>query len=170
MYAITGTLAVVSVVLVAGCGSSTQRRVGSLSRWLSYTVARRTVTLTLVAAEGDAFGGFNFNGHGKGEVLVTIPVGWRVVVHCRNARGSARRHSCAVVRGPLSVRAAFAGAASPEPRSGLAAGRFARFSFVAKVRGSYRIACAVPGHERAGMWDVLDVTGAALPSASLLRG
>lgn len=162
--------ALAAAVLLTGCGASPHRQPQPrLGRWLSTAVARRTATVSLVAAADDAFGGFNFNGRSKGAVLVTVPLGWKVVVRCANARGSARRHSCAVVRGPLSVDAAFPGAASPDPRTGLAAGGTTTFSFVASRRGSYRLACLVPGHERAGMWDVLDVTSASVPSVRLLR-
>jgi hypothetical protein len=139
-----------------------------LSRWLSFDASRRTVRLHLIPGYNGAYGGFNFNGYGKGEVLVSVPVGWRVTARCANVR-SAARNSCAVVRGPGEVRPAFPHAASTRPLLGLRSGATDTFSFIAAARGSYRLACLVPGHERAGEWDVLDVVRAARPSVVLLR-
>lgn len=121
----------------------------------------------MIAAYNDVYGGFNFNGYGKGEVLVEIPQGWRVDVRCINDSRS-MRHSCALVR-DLAVSPAFPGAASPSPMGGLPPGGAAAFSFLAANRGTYRIVCLVPGHEQDGMWDVLDVTRSRRPNVVLLR-
>ena len=122
----------------------------------------------LLAGLGTENNGFNFGGYGRGELLVKVPRGWRVVVDCEN-RG-ATRHSCAVVKGSLSSRPAFPGAASPSPTTGLAPGAKATFSFRASRLGSYRIACLVPGHEQARQWDVLDVVPGGRPSISARNG
>jgi hypothetical protein len=136
--------------------------------WLSWDAAYRTARLTLVAAYNNANNGFNFDGYGRGRLLVRVPVGWRVVVSCRNA-GSAR-HSCGVVRGPQTITPAFAGAATPSPVRGLQPGQSARFVFIASRSGTYRIACLVPGNEEARMWDVLVVGGVTRPSISIRAG
>jgi uncharacterized cupredoxin-like copper-binding protein len=44
------------------------------------------------------------------------------------------------------------------------------FSFVARRAGSFRIACLVPGHEQARMWDVLEVARGGQPSISVRPG
>lgn len=154
------------VVLIAaacsGCGASS-RSSEPLSSWLSSHPHARIVNLRLIAAYNDVYDGFNFNGYGKGQVLVEIPHGWRVDVRCMN-RSQSMRHSCAVVRG-LTATPAFPGAASP----GVPPGGTAAFSFAATRRGTYRIVCLVPGHEQEGMWDVLDVTSKQLPAVILLR-
>ena len=126
---------------------------GSISpaRFLSVDARHRHVTLRLVAAYDGANNGFNFDGYGRGQLLLSVPLGWRVSIDCRN-RGPLR-HSCAVVAGAQATKPAFAHAATPE----LEAGKRAAFSFVASRRGTYRLACLVPGHEEARMWDVLDV-------------
>jgi hypothetical protein len=126
---------------------------GALSpaRFLAVDARHRRVTLTLVAAYNAENNGFNFDGYSRGELLLSVPLGWRVQVDCQN-RGPLR-HSCAVVRGAMTAQPAFAHAATPE----LAAGKRSSFSFVASRRGTYRLACLVPGHEEARMWDVLDV-------------
>lgn len=133
-------------------------------RFLAVDRARRAVTLTLVAAYDGANHGFNFDGYGRGELMVTVPRGWRVRVTCTN-RG-ALNHSCAVVPGPMTVTPSFRGAATPilPPRS------TAKFSFVASRAGSYRFACLVPGHEEARMWDVLEVTRGGSPHISARAG
>ncbi len=163
----TGSAALLLALLAAGCGSSTGPS-ARLARWLSYNAADKTVTLTLVPAPNHVYNGFNFNGYGKGQVLVTVPRGWRVAVHCLNTVSS-RRHSCAIVEGADATGPAFPGASTPDPTVGLAPGRQATFSFVASRSGVYRIVCLIPGYERAGMWDVFQVGSARLPSVMLLR-
>ena len=124
-------------------------------RFVRTVTARHQVALTLVAAYDGSNGGFNFDGYASGELFLSVPIGWRVVVRCEN-RGPLR-HSCAVVRGAGSGTPAFRGAETPQPFLGLQAGTSASFSFRASRRGTYRLACLVPGHEDARMWDVLDV-------------
>ena len=122
----------------------------------------KVVSLTLVAGWDSENNGFNFDGYGRGELLVTVPLGWRVHVLCVNRGGM--RHSCAVVKGPGTVQSAFKGASVPDPTYGLQQGQRATFSFVASRAGSFRLACLVPGHEEARMWDVLEVTRSGKPS------
>jgi len=162
----SSAVALAATVALAGCGGSAPRS-EPLARWLSYTPSKG-VTLTLVPSANNAFNGFNFNGHGRGSVLVQVPRGWRVTVRCRNDV-SGHRHSCAIVKGANATAPVFAGAASPDPQLGLPAGRSARFSFVATRPGSYRIACLVPEHELMGMWDVFEISTRRLPSVTLLR-
>jgi Sulfocyanin (SoxE) domain len=153
-------------VVNSGCGASAQRG-EPLSAWLSSAPAAKAVSLRLVAAYNGVYGGLNFNGYGKGEVLVDVPQGWRVSVRCVN-RSLTMRHSCAIVRG-VSGGPAFVGSAPPGSRDGLPPGQSATFSFVAAKTGTYRIACLVPGHEQGGMWDVLDVTHGRRPQVVSLR-
>ena len=120
-------------------------------RFLAVDRTHHAVTLTLVAAYDGANNGFNFDGYGRGELLLSVPLGWRVRIRCEN-RGPLR-NSCAVVTGPETTTPAFRGAATGE----LQAGAQASFSFRASRRGTYRLACLVPGHEEARMWDVLDI-------------
>jgi hypothetical protein len=164
-------VAVSAFALVAasgsGCGASPQRS-EPLSAWLSFRASAKTVSLRLIAAYNDAYDGFNFNGYGKGQVLVEIPRGWRVNARCVN-NSSSMRHSCAIVRGVGGRIPAFPGAASPGLQYGLPPRHTAAFSFLATRVGTYRIVCLVPDHEQEGMWDVLDVTHDRLPAVVLLR-
>lgn len=136
--------------------------------FLSWNATARVAHLRLVAGLNGSNNGFNYDGYGRGELLVTIPLGWRVVVACEN-RGN-RRHSCAVVKGSLATRPAFPGAASPSPRTGLAPGSSVTFSFRASRVGSFRIACLVPGHEQAREWAVLAIARGAKPTISARGG
>lgn len=167
----TATIAAAASLLAGGSAAAHEAQLSGKPephRFLSWDAPNRVAHLTLLAELGSANNGFNFDGYGRGELLVTIPLGWRVVVDCEN-RGSTR-HSCAVVKGSLSITPAFPGAASPAPITGLAPGRKATFAFRATRGGSYRIACLVPGHEQARQWDVLDVRRAGTPSISARAG
>ncbi len=136
--------------------------------WLSWDRAGRTAQLTLVAGYDGSNNGFNFDGYGRGKLLVRVPLGWRLTVTCRN-EGSTR-HSCAIVHGAQTAVPAFPGAATPYPVLGLRTGHTARFTFTASRAGAYRIACLVPGHEDARMWDVLVVGRVKRPSISVVTG
>jgi hypothetical protein len=136
----------------------------SPAQFLHVDAKQRTAVVTLIAGYNGENNGFNFDGYGRGELLVRVPVGWRVVVDCENRGGM--RHSCAIVKGSLAVTPAFGGAAT----QALSPGSNGTFSFVAGRAGSFRIACLVPGHEQARMWDVLDVTRGGRPSISVRPG
>jgi len=43
--------------------------------WLSWNTARRTASLELVAGYNGANNGFNFDGYGRGQLLVRVPLG-----------------------------------------------------------------------------------------------
>jgi protoheme IX farnesyltransferase len=137
-------------------------------RFLRVDVAARTVHVTLVAAYDGVNNGFNFDGYARGQLLWTVPLGWRVQVTCTN-RGPLR-NSCAVVRGAQSFTPAFPGAATPEPVMGLLTGKTATFTFRAARTGVFRLACLVPGHEAARMYDVLKVVRRGRPSVQSLVG
>jgi hypothetical protein len=138
------------------------------AQFLHVDAARKTANVTLVAAYNGENNGFNFDGYGRGELLVSVPKGWRVRVTCTNRGGM--DHSCAVVRGPMTATPAFKGATIPNPITGIPRGTTESFSFIASRIGSYRFACLVPGHEEARMWDVLEVTRGGRPTISARPG
>jgi hypothetical protein len=154
--------------LVALALSTGQAHAAGPSRWLRWDTRTETARLTLVAGYDASNNGFNFDGYGRGRLLVRIPVGWRVLVTCVNR--SARRSSCAVVRGATTTVPAFHGAASPDPALGLAHGGTATFAFTPSRPGTYRLASLVPGQEQARMWDVLDLVRGGHPSVSVRPG
>jgi len=155
---------VLAVALAAGLAVSKP----DPQRFLKVDARDRIVSVTLVAGYDSSNNGFNFDGYGRGELTVTVPLHWRVRVTCTN-RGSLR-HSCAVVAGAMSATPAFGGAETPQPVVGLPHGSTATFSFVASKLGAFRLACLVPGHEEARMWDVLEVVRDGKPVISARPG
>jgi hypothetical protein len=161
------SLLAVAAALSAAAGSAGAAKPAP-SRFLSILTARKAVTVTLIAADGSSNDGFNFDDYGRGEMLVSVPEGWRVTVRCDNA--SAMFNSCAVVSGSSASAPAFVGATTLDPVTGLDPGQSATFSFVATRTGSYRLTSLVPGHEQARMWDVLVVTRSGRPTISARPG
>ena len=137
-------------------------------QFIKVDARHKVVALTLDAGYNGENNGFNFDGYGRGELLVSVPLHWRVKVTCADRGGM--RHSCDVVDGPGTAQPAFKGASSPNPTYGLQPGQSATFSFVASRTGSFRFACLVPGHEEARMWDVLEVTSGGKPSITARPG
>jgi hypothetical protein len=178
---VASLMAVVAVVVV-GCTStnhaSTARTDTSSTpprtdrpdprRFLESNVAARRVRLTMIGTLGSSNNGFNFDGYGRGELLASVPRGWRVTVQCEN-RGS-RPTSCAVVTGARSGTLAFRGASVSHPVQGLRPGGKAQFSFIADRAGSYRIVSLVPGQAEARMFAVLVVTPSGRPSITARPG
>ena len=150
-------LAPVAVAPLAGVASKPPPK-----QFLHVDTRSQTVRIDLIAGYDDENSGFNFDGYARGELMVIVPLRWHVVVRCSNR--SPLRHSCAVVRGPMNARPAFRGAVTPHARLGLSSGRAAHFAFKATRTGAFRLACLVPGHEEARMWDVLKVVRAGRPS------
>jgi sulfocyanin SoxE-like protein len=137
-------------------------------RFLSSSPSAKTVHLTMLAALGSSNNGFNFDGYGRGELIASVPRGWRVTVQFQN-RGP-RRASAAVVTGARSATLAFPGAAVPDPIQGIAPGGTSQFSFTAGHTGVFRIASLVPGQAEARMYAVLVVTGGGRPSITARPG
>jgi hypothetical protein len=137
-------------------------------RFLSVNAAAEAVRLTLVAGLGSSNNGFNFDGYGRGELIASVPRGWRVTVQFQNH--GPRRTSAAVVTGARSVTLAFPGAAVPDPIQGIAPGGTSRFSFTAGHTGVFRIASLVPGQAEARMYAVLVVTRGGRPSITARAG
>lgn len=136
----------------------------TLDQWASYDSATQTFTLKLEAGYQDLNRGLNFDGKYKGQMVVTVPLGWTVTINFSN-QGSIN-HSAAVVTAS-GTSPVFAGASTPDPTVGTVPGQAAPFTFTASQVGSYRIACLLPGHEGLGMWDSFIVASGGLPSVKL---
>ncbi|HSC49209.1 MAG TPA: sulfocyanin-like copper-binding protein, partial [Gaiellaceae bacterium] len=137
-------------------------------RFLASDPATKRVRLTMIAGLGSSNNGYNFDDYGRGELLVSVPRGWRVTVDCRNH--ASRRASCAVVTGARSATIPFPGAAIAQPLQGLPSGGEERFSFTPSRTGVYRITSLVPGQAEARMYAVLVVTSGGRPSISARPG
>ncbi len=140
----------------------------SPARYFSWDTASHVARLTLIAGLGTENNGYNFDGYGRGEMLVQVPLRWRVVVECENPGGA--RNSCTVVSGSLATTPAFRGASTPDPITGLSGGTKATFSFVASRTGSFRIASIVPGHEQARQFAVLEIERNGKPAITARPG
>ena len=137
-------------------------------RFLTADPAAKRVRLTLIAGLGRSNNGFNFDGYGRGELLVSVPRGWRVTVDFRNH--ASRRASAAVVTGARSATIPFHGASTAQPRQGVTPGGEERFSFTPTRAGVFRITSLVPGQAEARMYAVLVVTGGGRPAISARPG
>lgn len=93
------------------------------------------MVLTLVPGDHSPRTSYNFNAYSRGQVLVEVPLGWRVVVRCINTVSDGP-HSCAIVDNSLSTGPAFPGASTPDPQRGLDPGQSATFSFLASRPGA----------------------------------
>jgi sulfocyanin len=148
-----------AVLVAAACtGTGGQGQAGTPN-------AAKTVELTLIAGKTNANGSFNFNGFSNGQMTLTVPTGWRVVVHYQNF--SALRHSFDVISytgkqpdapPPPPV---FKGATTQDPVSGIGVGKEETITFVADRAGKYEYLCGVAGHAPAGMWNYLVVSSTA---------
>jgi len=131
--------------------------------WLQVDTVTKTVTFQLVAGLTGLNGALNFNGFRDGELTLTVPLGWTVVMEFRNHDGMLP-HSAEVIADthPLPtqpVTPAFRGAVTIRLAEGLVSEARDELRFIADKGGSYLIFCGVPGHGAAGMWIRLEVSG-----------
>ncbi|MGH7568022.1 MAG: sulfocyanin-like copper-binding protein, partial [Gemmatimonadales bacterium] len=142
--------------------------------WLRADTATKTVEFELIAGLTGYNGALNFNGYRDGELTLTVPLGWTVVMHFKNNDGDLP-HSAEVIPDarpiPLGpVDPALERAFTIKLAQGLQAGEEDDIRFVANKAGSFLIFCAVPGHGAAGMWIRLHVAeGAKAPALSATK-
>jgi len=126
--------------------------------WLRADAASKTAEFKLVAGLTEANGGMNFDGFGRGGLVLTVPRGWNVVFHFKNEDPNLP-HSVEVIPvGP--VPPAFEHATTGRIEQGFPTGQGTDVRFVPGKAGSFLIFCAVPGHGVAGMWIRLAVSDA----------
>ncbi len=82
------TVLATALVAAACTGTGGQGHAGT-------PTAAQTVELTLIAGKTSVNGSFNFNGFSHGQMTLTVPTGWRVVVHYQNF--TPLRHSFDVI-------------------------------------------------------------------------
>ena len=173
-------LIVLGVIILSGCGSASQLASPSplatvvarplpsaeMSQSLSFDAANRTVTLTMVANVPGTPSDFNYNGYTNGALVITVPKGWDVTVHCNDDPAATYAHSCTVVRGPEAKTPAFPGASLPDPTGTgfVTAGEKKTFRFTPGAPFVGRFACLLIGHESGGMWATFQVVNGGEPS------
>src|SRR5438309_9343839 len=151
-------LLLTGVLLLGAVGARAQTAKGGMidPTWLRADAASKTVEFKLVAGLTDANGGMNFNGFGRGGLVLTVPQGWNVVLHFKNEDPNLP-HSVEVIPEaaaipPGPVPPAFEHATTGRLEQGFSTGQGAEIRFAATKAGSFLILCAVPGHGAAGMW------------------
>lgn len=161
------TLLLIGALFLGAVGARAQTAKGGKidPTWLRVDVPSKTAEFKLVAGLSDANGGMNFNGFGRGALVLTVPQGWTVVLHFKNQDPNLP-HSVEVIPdatpmpvGPVTP--AFEHATTGRLDQGFSAGQGADVRFVAGKAGPFLIFCAVPGHGAAGMWIRLAVADAA---------
>ena len=170
---LAATVAAFAATGVATAQTATAHAKATGSTYLSYGSKPGRLNLMLVASQSSAFGGLNFNGYGRGAMVVRIPVGSKVDVTFKNA-STEMPHSVVITGGKktdilrtIGFKPAFKGAETPDPESGITSGR-QFFTFEASKLGRYGIVCAIPGHAIGGMWDYLQVVPKGMaPSITL---
>src|SRR5437764_2136591 len=160
-------LLLAGALLLAAVGARAQSAKGGKidPTWLRADAASKTVDFKLVAGLTDANGGMNFNGFGRGGLVLTVPQGWNVVLRFKNEDPNLP-HSVEVIpeaaalpMGP--VPPPFEHAASGRLEQGFSTGQAADVRLVPGKAGPFLLFCAVPGHGAAGMWIRLAVSEAA---------
>jgi alcohol dehydrogenase (cytochrome c) len=140
-------------------------------QYLTFGSEPKTLELTLVGSQGSAFGGMNFNGYGRGEMVVRVPLGYTVDVTFRNQSAQVPHSAMVTPIGQVErvqgFTPAFPGAQTESPQFGITSGsQF--FSFTANKAGRYAVLCALPGHAVGGMWNTLEIVPAGqAPSITL---
>jgi sulfocyanin len=150
---------------------------GQSPSWMTVDAGSQTVEFKIVAAQTNANSSLNFNGYAKGDMTLVVPVGWHVKIDFSN-NDSSVPHSLVVMAVqkslPIEVnekQAAFDGASTNSPVSGIVAGKTLNFEFTANKAGKYWLICGVPGHAVQGMWDYLEVSSSAnSPHVSIASG
>ena len=160
-------LLLAGALLLAAVGARAQSAKGGKidPTWLRADAASKTVDFKLVAGLTDANGGMNFNGFGRGGLVLTVPQGWNVVLPFKNEDPNLP-HSVEVIGDAAAIPVgpvppAFEHATTGRLEQGFPAGQGTDVRFVAGKAGTFLIFCAVPGHGAAGMWIRLTLSATA---------
>lgn len=134
--------------------------------------AASTAAFAIVAGEGAANGGNNFNGVDKGRLTITVPVGAQVKLTLTNEGDLP--HSLQIIPFTTALPAtavkqpAFPGAQTSQPDVGIMKGQTAVAQFTAAKPGKYLFICGFPGHALLGMYGTLEVSPQASTMPSLV--
>jgi len=123
----------------------------------------KVVKVVLAATFNAANYGMNFNGYSHGKAVLTVPLGWKVMVTFINP--SPIPHSAIVCEKADTKKLQipvpyFEGGATPKHLVGQTVGK-SEFSFMPDEAGEFALACGFPSHAVAGHWVALNVSAAA---------
>ena len=127
---------------------------------------------SIVAGQGQANGGMNFNGVDKGRLTISVPVGAHVKLTVAN-KGDLP-HSLQIIPFTTALPAVavkqpvFPGAETPHPDVGIMKGQTAVAEFTAAKPGKYLFICGFPGHALLGMYGTFVVSPQASTAPSLV--
>lgn len=135
------------------------------STWYSLDASSKTVNFAITAGDQSVESGMNFNGYSNGQMVITVPLNWKVDIAFKNV-DSNMPHSIGVVpwKDHLNFQApaAFNGSEQPNFNAGITASNGTiHVKFIASKSGRFGLICGIPGHAAAGMWDEFDVSSAA---------
>jgi uncharacterized cupredoxin-like copper-binding protein len=128
--------------------------------WFQIDNAARTVHMTITAGETPVNNHWNYNGHIRGSMAITVPQGYTVTIDLVN-QDPVMGHSIVIhaetqnFAVPLQPTPVFAGAATQNATSMVDStmpGETETIEFVADQAGTYSMLCTVPGHSAVGMW------------------
>ena|SRR5438132_5323848 len=131
--------------------------------------------LSVVAGQGPANGGMNFDGTSKGRLVITVPVGAQVKLTLTNQGDLPHSIEIIPATSQLPSQAvnppAFPGAETPTPVAGITKGKTAVAQFTAAKPGKYVMICGFPGHAILGMYAtfVVSPSASALPSMTVAK-
>ena len=134
--------------------------------WYTVDSEARTVNMEVVAGLTPDHNYWNFNGAVNGDMAITVPEGYRVVITFAN-RDPNMAHSLGISAEtsnfavPPQPNPVFEGAITENPGSmvdGTMPGETETVEFVADRAGNYSMVCYIPGHTAVGMWLYFNVS------------
>jgi sulfocyanin len=140
--------------------------------WMRVDEAAKRVEFDVVAGLTPTNGSWNFNGYANGDLTITVPVGWSVVMNFTNHDANVPHSVYVLDREPpfpqvMPEKPGIPRAYSINLMTGIAAGREDTLRFPVPTAGRYTMPCGVPGHAASGMWDWFVVSAEAeRPSVS----
>jgi len=138
----------------------------SMTDWFHVDEANQSVHMTITAGSTPAKNYWNYNGAADGNMTITVPEGFSVVIDFKNDDPN-MAHSLGISAttsgfgAMLEPDAAFEGAMSSNPTSMVEStmpGEEESIMFVASAAGDYAMVCYIPGHAATGMWIYFNVS------------
>lgn len=161
-------------LLLSGCGTNA----ADPSQFMSYNSVTNTATLTMDAGLTSANNFMNFDGYAHGQMVVTVPLGAKVVVNFTNDSGIPADFGVY----NLGDQLAFKGAGDSvtdiqlNAGAGVLPGGSETLKFTASRAGEYRMANLLnrfpgqdPSQKSVGMWATLKVVPGGGPGISVLN-
>jgi hypothetical protein len=143
--------------------------------WMRVDEAGKKVEMDVVAGFTSENGGWNYNGYAKGEMTLTVPVGWTVVMNFSSHDANVPHSLYVTDQAPpypsmMPGQPAIPRAYSINLPEGIGPGKSDVLRFTVDKPGEYHLVCGVPGHAASGMWDYFRVSAEARrPSVELKK-